>query len=352
MASYKSQNLPSTTVLVTGGSGFVGSHLILQLLSTGYTVRTTIRTLVRESDVRKWLADAGAISLDRLTFYAADLLKDDGWAEAVKGCSFVHHVASPFPSELPKNENDIIRPARDGALRVLRASRDSGVKRVILTSSFAAIGYGHPPRKEPFMEKDWSNLESKTGLNSYQRSKTVAEKAAWEFMEKEGGDLELTVLNPVGIFGPIISRDFSSSIQVVQKLMDGSVPRCPQLHFGVVDVRDLSDLHIRAMLSPEAKGERFIAINDQGSVSFLDIAKIIKAKRPQNAKKVPTRELPNLLVHALAIFSSGARSMIPQLGSIKESTNKKATTVLGWKTRSLEDTIIDTVDSLIKFNVV
>ncbi|KAH8800250.1 hypothetical protein F5884DRAFT_809776 [Xylogone sp. PMI_703] len=342
-----------TTVLVTGGSGFVGAHLILQLLAAGYVVRTTIRNLSREEEIRKWLKDAGVRDSDRLSFYAADLLNDDGWSESMKGCTFVHHVASPFPSGAPKNEDELIVPAREGTLRVLSAALKEGVKRVILTSSFAAVGYGHNSRtrKEAFTENDWTNLGG-SGVTAYHKSKTLAEKAAWEFVKEKGAGLELTVINPVGIFGPVLSNDFSSSIQIVKRLMDGSMPGCPQLHFGTVDVRDLADLHLRAMMSSVAAGERFLAVSDGGSISIFDIAKIIRKNRPEKAAKVPTKQLPNLLIHISAIFSPTARAIVPQLGDVKVIENKKAKDLLGWKPRTVEETMVDTADSLVKFGIV
>jgi nucleoside-diphosphate-sugar epimerase len=202
-----------SVVLVTGGSGFVGSHLILQLLGAGHQVRTTVRSLEREPEVRATLRNAGISESDlasRLQFFAADLLRDRGWAEAVSGCEFVHHVASPFPPGLPKHENDLIIPAREGTLRVLHASRDAGVKRVIVTSSFAAIGYGHPQQSAPFTEMDWTDLDG-DGLTPYIKSKTMAERAAWEFMAREGGTMELAVVNPVGVFGPVMTRQHRST---------------------------------------------------------------------------------------------------------------------------------------------
>ena len=201
------------SILVTGGSGFIASHLILQLLHKGYTVRTTVRNLASETSVRKNLETAGAPSDTSLilSFIAADLSRDDGWVEAVQGCTCVYHVASPFPLELPKHEDDLIVPAREGTLRVLRAARDAGVKRVVLTSSFAAVGYGWPStRTEIFTEEDWSVTDGSSGikLTPYQKSKAVAERAAWEFLEKEGGSLELAVVNPVGVFGPVLGKRY------------------------------------------------------------------------------------------------------------------------------------------------
>ena len=241
MAPEETQTRLPPTVLVTGGSGFVASHLILQLLAAGYTVRSTVRGLDRGEEVRKWLQDAGTDTGDRLSFFAADLTNDKGWAEVVQGCIYEQHFASPFPLDIPKSEDDLIVPARDGALRVLQAARDAGTKRVVLTSSFAAVGYGQPAQNEIFSEENWSVLDGMIPVQPYHKSKTIGEKAAWNFAETEGGNLELAVVNPVSIFGPVLSSDFSPTIQIVKKLMDGSVAGCPQISFGVVDVRNLAD---------------------------------------------------------------------------------------------------------------
>jgi nucleoside-diphosphate-sugar epimerase len=343
-------------ILVTGGSGFIASHLILRLLADGYSVRTTVRSLKRESSVREVLKGAGApADTDkRLTFVAADLSSDAGWPEAVKGCEYVHHVASPFPLELPKHEDELIIPAREGTLRVLRAARDAGVKRVVQTSSFAAVGYGWPAnRTETYTEKDWSILDGSKGVQvpAYHKSKAIAERAAWDFVQKDAKDMELAVVNPVGVFGPVIGKDVGTSAQIVKKLMDGSMPGCPQVHLGIVDVRDVADLHVRAMLDPKANGERFLAVTDDGVASFLDIARIIKAKRPEHAKKVPNKELPNLLLKVVSWFDASVRQIIPELGRTMGISNENAKTKLGWTPRSKEDSVVDTVDSLIKGNL-
>ena len=343
----------SAPILVTGGSGYIATHLILQLLEAGHTVRTTVRSLAREPSVRESLTAAGlpASSSERLSFVAADLSADAGWAEAARDCSHVHHVASPFPLELPKHEDELIVPAREGTLRVLRAARDAAVRRVIMTSSYAAVGYGWPAgRAEVFTEEDWSVIDGSKGVQvpPYQKSKTIAERAAWEFMEKEGEGMELVVVNPVGVFGPVLGKDVGTSVQVVKKLMEGSIPGCPQVSFGVVDVRDIADLHIRAMNDPNAKGKRFLGVADDGVLSFLDIAKIIKAKRPEHAKKVPTIQLPNFLLRLIAWFDPSVRQILPELGRKITISNEKAKSQLGWKPRSPEESIVDTADSLLK----
>jgi dihydroflavonol-4-reductase len=337
-----------STVLVTGGSGFVGSHVILQLLSAGHTVRTTVRSLTRESSVRAMLKNAGAEPGPRLSFFAADLERDDGWVEAVAGCDYVIHVASPLPIAAPKHEDELIVPARDGVLRVLKAARDAKVRRVVLTSTCGAIYYGHPPQKAAFDETSWTNLGGE--MSAYVKSKAIAERAAWDFMTAEGGALELAVINPAGIFGPVLGADFSSSIEVVKRLMNG-MPGCPQLYFGIVDVRDVADLHLRAMTDPAAKGERFIAVSGN-AMSMLEIARVLKSRMGDAAKKVPTRQLPNWLVRVLAIFDPGLRNLLPMLGKIRHATSAKAQRMLGWKPRSSEDALVATAESLLRFGVV
>src|SRR5271168_3958487 len=276
------------TVLVTGGSGFIGAHCILRLLEAGYAVRTTVRNLGREGEVRAMLKVGGAEPGGQLSFVAADLEKDAGWPEAIAGCEYVLHVASPLPPSVPKHENEIIVPAREGTLRVLRAARDAGVKRVVLTSSFAAIGYGQKPQDAPFDETDWTDPNA-GDLLPYTKSKALAERAAWDFIAKEGGSLELSAVNPVGVFGPVLGPDYSVSILLIQRLIDGALPGCPKLNFGVVDVRDVASLHLLAMTHPAAKGERFLAVAGD-FMSILDIAKTLKSRLGASGKRVPTRQ--------------------------------------------------------------
>ena len=338
-----------STVLVTGGSGFIGSHSILQLLAGGYRVRTTVRDLKRESRVRALLQGAGAKLGDNLSFVAADLEKDAGWPEALAGCDFVLHVASPFPPGIPKHEDALIVPARDGALRVLRAAHDAGVKRVVLTSSFAAVGYGHPQRDTPFDETIWTDLAGDDVL-PYIKSKTLAERAAWDFVAGQGAGLELSVVNPVGVFGPVLGPDLSTSILLVQRLMDGAIPGCPKLYFGAVDVRDVADLHIRAMTHAVAKGERFLAVAGN-FLSILDIAHILKRRMGAAAKKVPRFELPNWLVHLAALRDPTVKQILPDLGKRKNATSSKATCMLGWTPRSNEEAIVASAESLVRFGL-
>lgn len=340
----------SKLVLVTGGSGFIGAYCILQLLAAGYRVRTTVRSPRREADVRAMLKVGGAEPGEMLSFATADLMSDTGWPEAVADCDFVLHVASPFPPGVPKHEDELIIPAREGALRVLRAARDMNVKRVVLTSSFAAVGYNSPkPTDQPFSEENWTNPNSNS-LSAYVKSKTLAERAAWDFIAREGGTLELAVVNPVGVFGPVLGPDYSSSIQIVQRLMEGSIPGTPRLSMGIIDVRDVADLHLRAMTNPAAKGERFLATAGD-SMTIQEIALMLRAGMGNAARRVPTRVLPNWIVRLAALADPSLAQIAPELGKFKNATSEKARRVLDWAPRSREDAVIATAESLLQLGL-
>ncbi|HEY1314300.1 MAG TPA: aldehyde reductase [Steroidobacteraceae bacterium] len=338
--------MKSELVLVTGGSGFIGAHCIVQLLHAGYRVRTSVRSLARESEVRAMLKEGGAEPGHGLSFVAADLNSDAGWPEAVAGCAFVLHVASPFPATAPAHENELIIPAREGTLRVLRAARDARVARVVVTSSFAAIGYGTLPVR-PFTEEDWSELSG--NVSAYVKSKTLAERAAWEFIAREGKDLQLAVINPVVVFGPVLGADNSTSTQLVKRLLEG-MPGVPRLTFGVVDVRDLADLHLRAMTSQAARGERFIGAAGR-FLSIQEIAQVLRARLGEAAQRVPTRVLPDWLVRLAALRDSGVKQMLPELGKVKSASSDKARRVLGWAPRSNEEAIVATAESLLRLGL-
>jgi nucleoside-diphosphate-sugar epimerase len=338
------------TVLVTGGSGFIATHCIQQLLTAGWRVRTTVRSPSREAEIRATLKAMGSNGGEALSVVTADLLSDKGWPEAVAGCAYVLHVASPFPAKVPNNENEIIVPARDGALRVLKAARDGGVRRVVLTSSFAAIGYGHPPSSRPFTEEDWTSLDE-PGLTAYVKSKTLAERAAWDFMAHEGRTLELAVVNPVGVFGPFASPDYSTSILLVKRLMDGSMPGFPRMSFGIVDVRDVADLHVRAMTNPAAKGQRFLAVAGD-FMTIQEIGGVLKTRMPLAAKRVPRRVLPNWLLRFISLFDSSVKQMVPELGKPRNANNEKARRLLGWSPRSREDAIVASAESLLQLGLI
>src|SRR5215472_4255359 len=338
-----------STVLVTGGSGFIASHAILELLAAGHRVRSTVRNLGREADVRAMLKQGGCEPGDRLQFVEADLMNDGGWPAAVSGCEYVLHIASPFPSTVPKDENELIVPARDGALRVLRAARDAGVRRVVLTSSFAAVGYGHPQRREAFDETTWTDPNA-GDVSTYVRSKVLAERAAWDFVAKEGGALELSVVNPVGVFGPVLAHDLSTSIVIVKRMLDGEMPGAPKLQFGVVDVRDVADLHLLAMVRPEAAGERFLAVAGD-FMSILEMAKVLRARLGAAARRAPTFELPNWVMRIAALADPAASQILPELGKYRNASSAKAQRVLGWQPRSREDALVATAESLVRLGL-
>jgi dihydroflavonol-4-reductase len=325
-------------ILVTGGSGFVGAHCVRQLLSQGHQVRTTIRSPVREAAVRAMVGPGADVS-----FAVADLNSDTGWAGAVSGCDAVLHVASPFPGSAPKNPDDLIRPAREGTLRALRAARDAGVRRTVLTSSFAAIGYGHRDYTREFTEADWSDPDG-PGLITYSRSKLVAERAAWEFVDQSGDGMELSVINPVGILGPALGPDLSVYVEVIQQVLNGQLPALPRLNWGVVDVRDVADLHARAMTDPAAAGERFLAT--AGTTSLPQIAGLLRARLGPAAHRVPSRTMPDWAIRLSARVSPRFATVVPDLGVARPASSQKARDLLGWKPRTIEETVLDTAASL------
>ena len=339
------------TVLVTGGTGFVGVHCILQLLQKGYNVKTTLRSLKRKDEVIEMLKTGGITSFDNLAFIETDLTKDDNWDEAVKDCDYVLHVASPIFLSLPKDENEMIRPAVDGALRVLKAARNAGVKRVVMTSNFGAVGYSHKNPNDEITETDWTDPNEK-GLSSYNKSKVMAERAAWDFIKKEGGDLELSVINPVGIFGPSLGPDISSGFELLRNMLNGSMKAIPNLTMNIIDVRDVADLHIRAMINPEAKGQRFLALAG-GKISMPEIALLIKKEMPEVAHSISTKRLPDWLVSLTGLFSPQAKNIASMLRANRNTSNAKAREVLGWKPLSNnEEAIMASIESMIKYKVI
>lgn len=330
------------TVLVTGGSGYVGSWAIVELLRRGYRVRTTVRSLAREQEVRTVIA--GQVdAADRLSVFAANLLQDDGWAGAIEGSDYVLHVASPMPIGEYRGQ-DVIRPAREGVRRVLQASIEAGVKRVVLTSSTAAAMLKQNGRTK-VDEAIWTDLPSKPIYN-YPRAKTLAEQDAWEMISKAGGRMELTSVLPSFIQGPVFGTDYSASVDVVGLMLRGRMPAVPRIGFNIVDVRDLVDLHIRAMTSSEAAGERFIGAGK--FLWFSDIARLLRDGLGRRASKVSTRTLPDWIVRAGAFFNAEMAQLAPSLGSFAEASTAKAERVLGWRTRPADSTILDTANSLIE----
>jgi len=331
------------TVLVTGGSGYIGGWCVIGLLQQGYAVRTTVRSLTREGQVRSSLSKAVEIG-DRLSFHAADLMSDAGWDEAAAGCDYVLHVASPLGVAEPKDPNELIIPARDGARRVIGAAIKAGVKRVVQTSSVAATS--RPTRSPDSIsdETQWTDL-TLPRVSAYAQSKTLAEKAAWELIGAAGGATTLATVNPALVLGPVLGHDFSESVQVVERLVSGRVPGLPRLGFNIVDVRDVADLHIRAMTAPEAAGQRFIAA---GAYAWMaDIATTLREKLGTGAAKVPTRKVPDFVIRLAALFDKDLGAVTPGLGLKHDFSSAKAQRVLGWKPRPIEETVLDCARSLI-----
>ena len=335
----------SKTVLVSGGSGYIAGFTIQQLLADGWTVHTTVRNLAREAALRPLLGGTA----ETLKFFAADLTADAGWAEAIAGCSHVAHVASPLSNEPPKHENDLIVPARDGVLRALRFAKAAGVTRFVQTSSVAAIAYGHGKGQHRFTEADWTDVTSPDAY-AYVKSKTIAERAARDWIAAEGAGMEFLSINPAAVLGPVWSADFSPSIEVVKQLISGALPGCPDLGFGIVDVRDLADLHVRALTEPGLDGERFIASGP--FLKMIDVARILKQALPLQARRVPTRRLPDWLVRLSARFNPIIRQVIGELGNVRDASADHAFERLGWKTRPVEQSIVDCAKSLIERRVV
>ncbi len=333
------------TVLVTGGTGFIASHCIRQLLESGHVVRATVRSRAREPGVGAMGMGAGVATAGRLSFFQAELTHDAGWRDAMAGCDYVLHVASPFPAGVPAHEDDLIVPAREGTLRVLAVARDAGVRRVVLTSSFAAIGYGHPARGEPFDERDWTDPAARIG--AYVKSKTLAERAAWDFMARESGALELSVINPVLVLGPVLGPRYPASVAVIHRMLSGGMPACPKLWYGVVDVRDVADLHLRAMTRPEGRGERFLATAGD-FMSMLEIATVLRSGLGAAASRVPTRTAPDVLVRLAALRHPVVREILPELGRVKNGSSAKAREMLGWRPRLRELAIMDAGRSLLQ----
>ncbi|WP_378954287.1 SDR family oxidoreductase [Pelosinus sp. sgz500959] len=341
----------SDTVLVTGGTGFVGVQIILQLLQKGYNVKTTLRSVSSKNKVIDTLKSNGITTFDNLAFVEADLSKDDNWEVAMRGCDYVLSVASPVFFTMPKDENEVMRPAVDGIVRVLKAARNASIKRVVMTSNFGAVGFSNKNQNTATTEADWTDLNEK-GLSPYEKSKLLAERAAWDFIKKEGGNLEFATINPVAILGPSLSAHISGSFRILEHLLDGSMKAIPNIPLNIVDVRDVADLHIRAMTNPNANGQRFIASAD-GQISMPEIAALLKNKTPNVAKRVSTKTLPNWVIYLAALFNKQAKEGALLLRMSRNVSNTKAKKILGWKPISTnEEAILASINSMIKFEII
>jgi len=334
------------TVLVTGGSGFLGGWCLVELLQRGYRARTTVRNLAREAEVR---ANVGSQvdPRDRLSVLAADLTRDEGWAQAIAGCDYVLHVASPFPPAQPKDPDELIVPARDGTLRVLRESLAADVQRVVVTSSVAAVRNAGPAANthgRALTEADWSDPDN-ADLTPYTRSKTIAELAAWQYMREQGQENRLVTVQPGAIIGPLLGEDRSYSLQAVERMLSGRMPGLPRLGFSFIDVRDVAALEVDALTAPDAAGQRLIAA---GSFLWLsEVAAILREELGADARKVPRRGAPDLLVRALALVDPGVRSVVRELGQKTTYSLENAERRVGWRPRPIRETIVDCARSLL-----
>lgn len=333
------------TAFVTGGSGYIAGFLIRQLIDKGWTVHATVRSLTREPEVRGWLNSDNA----RLRFFAADLENDAGWADAMAGCSHVAHVASPFPLAVPDHADDLVVPAREGALRALRFARAAGVRRFVLTSSMAAVAYGHGKARDLYDEADWTNLDN-PAVMPYPRSKTVAERAARDWVRAEGGGMEFASVNPAAVFGPLLSDDLSTSIELVKQLLEGKVPMCPDIGFGIIDVRDVADLHYRALTADDIRDERFICSGP--FVKMIDVAAILRTGLGARAQRVPTRRMPDWLLRLFALARPELKQIVAELGNVRGGDSSHAMQRLGWTMRTPDEALLATANSLIERGLV
>lgn len=341
--------LQQDIVLVTGGSGFIGSRLILTLLEAGFQVRGTVRNSSRGEELLRSLAPH-TNRLQKLDLFQTDLLSDAGWDEAVSGCSFVHHVASPFPLKVPQDENELIKPAVEGTRRVLSAAARNGVKRVVLTSSTAAVADGHNNPAGTLSEADWSNLNG--SIQPYPKSKTLAEKAAWDFMESlpEGHSLELAVVNPCLVIGPVIDRREKTSNELLVMLMNSKIPGVTRMKFNLVDVRDVADAHIAAMRQPSAAGKRFLCVG--GGLWLPEVVDILKKHFGPLGFRIPGFVFPDWFVRLYAIFDTAVRAALPDLGKDLRYDTSLIRKELNWKPRQMAVSLIEMGESLVEHGLV
>ena len=336
------------TVFVSGGSGYIAGETIRQLLTNGWSVHTSLRSQAREAELRAQLGGTP----QTLKFFVADLTSDVGWAEAMAGCHAVCHMASPFPAEVPKDENELIVPARDGALRALRFAHAAGIKRFVMTSSAAAIAYGHPPGKDHYDETDWTNIDA-PGVQPYVKSKTIAERAARDWVAANAPEMDYCAVCPVMVLGPVQGGDFAASVEPVLRLLNGSIPALPDVGFSIVDLRDIAELHVLALEAPadKVRDGRFLGSSGR-FFKFADMAAVLRDRLGPQARKVPTRKMPGWAVHVLAVFMPPARQLLGEIGRTRATSSAHAQSVLGWKPRPPEESIIDCANSLIEKGVV
>jgi dihydroflavonol-4-reductase len=334
-------------VLITGISGFIAKHTALQFLEAGYAVRGTVRDAKKGDEVARTLAKYTDIS--KLEFTGADLLSDTGWDSAMDGCDCVAHMASPFPLVQPRDENELIRPAVEGTLRVLKAAADAGVERFVQTSSSVAVIYGHPRSKTRFDETDWTNVQS-PDVTPYQKSKTLAEKAARDFVAEHAGNMHYASVNPGLVLGPPLDSRFGSSLEVIRMLLAGKYPGAPKLKVQVVDVRDIARMHLLAMETSQPSGGRYLGIAD--SIWMIDMANMLREGLAEKARKAPKRELPDFVVRLVALFDGAARSVLPELDWDKTVDNSHTRSELAIGFIPADEAVVTAGKALIDMKVV
>lgn len=336
-------------VLVTGASGFLAKHCIAGLIKRGFAVRGTLRRPEAASEVVAAVTRV-ADPAGQLDFATLDLTRDQGWDAALGGCRYLMHIASPFPLQVPKDPNELVGPAVGGTRRALTAAARNGIERAVLTSSTAAILAGHPDTGgRTYSEADWSNAKS-SAITPYNLSKTLAERAAWDFIAQDKSGMRLAVVNPGLILGPPLDREIGSSVEMIRLFLVGKYPALPRLDFAVVDVRDVADMHIEALTAPKAAGERFICADE--TLWLKDIGSILRSRFPAFRRKVPTRELPDFVVRLAALFDPTLKAAVPDLGKWKPVSNRKARDLLGFRFRSAEEAITATAQGLIDLGLV
>ena len=338
----------STKILVTGANGFIGLHTVLHFLKLGYNICATVRTQEQGEKVRQTLAKH--TNTNQLEFVSADLTRDEGWDQAAAGCDFVLHLASPFPTDAPKDENELIVPAREGTLRVLRAAQKGGVRRVVLVSSMAAVTGGHERENRVFNESDWTDTH-KTDY-AYAKSKTLAEQAAWEFIrgaENQNG-MELVSVNPSNVFGPVLNNRHHTSTEWFGTLLRREIPGLTRTQLNLVDVRDVVEMIEKSVVTPEAAGKRFLA--NGASISLQEFALILDRNFASRGYRVPTRVLPDWLVRFFAIFVPKTKPVVDTLGWNYSISTEQARSVLGWQPRPYEGTVLVMAESMMEQGMV
>lgn len=341
--------MQSKKVLLTGVTGFLGSHTTIQLLEKGYNVIGTLRNIERADSIKK-IINRHTKNIDNLTIVEANLNDQDIWLEISQDVDFIQHIASPFPRELPKNDEELIIPAKSGVLNVLNAAVANKVKRVVITSSMATVAYGKRKEelKRTFNETDWTDETNLKDSTPYYRSKTIAEKAAWKFMSQNNTNLELATVLPGAILGPVLENDFGTSANIVIKTLEGSIPALPKIGFDIIDVRSVADLLIRAMELPQATNNRYIA--SSGYLTFKEVAGILKKAYPD--KKIPSKELPNALVKLFSNFDKTLKPILIDLGIKRKLDNTKAIKGLSWNPIPIDKAILDCAKSIIELGIV